>query len=143
MVATTSDTVAGREGGKTAGGHKKIHHRIVEHGRSKRARQFVLMMMVMMARRAAATQIAATMSTMTSTAAGGAIRWRVAIGICESRKEPIVKNYQYIFHFIYVLPLKNSAKGELTPKNSRNTSSGGRKTNGKPPIMSKSSKSCV
>lgn len=83
VVASTSDTVAGREGGKTAGGHKEIHHRIVEHGRSKRARQFVLMMMVMMARRAAATQIVATMSTMTSTAAGGAIRWRVAIGICE------------------------------------------------------------
>lgn len=39
------------------------------------------------------------------------------------------------------LPLKKSAKGEFTPKNSRNTSSGGRKTNGKPPIISKSSKS--
>lgn len=43
----------------------------------------------------------------------------------------------------FYLPAKISENGELAPKNSLNTSSGGLKTNGNPPIMSKSSNPCV
>lgn len=54
----------GREGGEAAGGHKEVHHRVVEHGCSKRIGHFVLVVMMV-----AGCSYAATSAAMASTAA--------------------------------------------------------------------------
>lgn len=125
------------ERGEAAGGHKEVHHRVVEHGwmGGKRAGQFVLMMVMVVAGSSRAAAIASTAAR----AARRAAIW-VSVGIWR-RQQWLVTSQLHLWALF--LPLKKSAKGELTPKNSRNTSSGGRNTNGKPPIISKSSKSWV